>query len=223
MIVIPAAVSLIALGFVVFLICDLLKKDAGNKRMVEISKAVQEGAKAFLRREYLYIGSFVLVISVLIAAAPLFTDVALSWKTSVAFITGAVVSALAGYIGMTIATRANSRTTQGALSGGLKGALSVAVSGGAVMGMSVVGLSLLGICILYVIFNGNPVIINGYAMGASLVALFARSGGGIFTKGADMGADLVGKVEAGIPEDDPRNPAVIADNVGDNGGDVAGL
>ncbi|MFQ5863979.1 MAG: sodium-translocating pyrophosphatase [bacterium] len=223
MIVIPTIVSLIALGFVVFLIFDVLKKDAGNSRMIEISKAVQEGAKAFLRREYLYIGSFVLVISVLIAAAPWFTDVALSWKTSVAFITGAIVSALAGYIGMSIATRANSRTTQGALTGGLKGALSVAVSGGAVMGMSVVGLSLLGICILYVIFQGNPVIINGYAMGASLVALFARSGGGIFTKGADMGADLVGKVEAGIPEDDPRNPAVIADNVGDNVGDVAGL
>ncbi|MFQ5823602.1 MAG: sodium-translocating pyrophosphatase [bacterium] len=223
MIIIPTMVSLIALGFVVFLIFDTLNKDPGNSRMVEISKAIQEGAKAFLRREYMYIGSFVLVISGLIAAAPWFADVGLNWKTSVAFITGAVVSALAGYIGMSIATRANSRTTQGALSGGLKGALSVAVTGGAVMGMSVVGLSLLGICTLFVIFKGNPTIINGYAMGASLVALFARSGGGIFTKGADMGADLVGKVEAGIPEDDPRNPAVIADNVGDNVGDVAGL
>ncbi len=140
-----------------------------------------------------------------------------------AFIAGAVASALAGYIGMSIATRANCRTTQGALTGGLKGALSVAVSGGAVMGMSVVGISLFGLCMIFVAFDGNPTIINGYAMGASLVALFARSGGGIFTKGADMGADLVGKVEAGIPEDDPRNPAVIADNVGDNVGDVAGL
>ncbi|RMF66134.1 MAG: sodium-translocating pyrophosphatase [Calditrichaeota bacterium] len=212
-----------ALGFVVFLIVDIMKKDPGNSRMVEISKAVQSGAKAFLRREYMYIGSFVFVIALLIAVAPFFSDVELSWRTSVAFICGAFASALAGYIGMSIATRSNARTTQGALTGGLRGALSVAVSGGAVMGMSVVGISLFGLSMMFLIFKGNPTIINGYAMGASLVALFARSGGGIFTKGADMGADLVGKVEAGIPEDDPRNPAVIADNVGDNVGDVAGL
>ncbi|MFQ5677432.1 MAG: sodium/proton-translocating pyrophosphatase, partial [bacterium] len=223
MIGIPIAASLIALVFVAFLIFDIMKKDQGNDRMIQISKAVQDGAKAFLKREYIYIGSFVAVISVLIALAPRFTTVDLGWKTSVAFIAGALASALAGYIGMSIATRSNSRTTQGALTGGLKGALGVAVSGGAVMGMSVVGLSLLGLCIMVILFEGEPTIINGYAMGASLVALFARSGGGIFTKGADMGADLVGKVEAGIPEDDPRNPAVIADNVGDNVGDVAGL
>ncbi|MFQ5770445.1 MAG: sodium-translocating pyrophosphatase [bacterium] len=221
--IIPIVASLIAVGFVVFLSFDIMKKDPGNARMIEISKAVQAGAKAFLKREYLYIGSFVVVISILIAIAPLFADVELGWKTSVAFISGAFASALAGYIGMSIATRSNSRTTQGALTGGLKGALGVAVSGGAVMGMSVVGISLFGLCMMFIIFKGNPTIINGYAMGASLVALFARSGGGIFTKGADMGADLVGKVEAGIPEDDPRNPAVIADNVGDNVGDVAGL
>ncbi len=220
---IPIAASLMALGFVVFLIVDIMKKDPGNSRMVEISKAVQSGAKAFLRREYMYIGSFVFVIALLIAVAPFFSDVELSWRTSVAFICGAFASALAGYIGMSIATRSNARTTQGALTGGLRGALSVAVSGGAVMGMSVVGISLFGLSMMFLIFKGNPTIINGYAMGASLVALFARSGGGIFTKGADMGADLVGKVEAGIPEDDPRNPAVIADNVGDNVGDVAGL
>jgi K(+)-stimulated pyrophosphate-energized sodium pump len=211
------------MGFVVFLSIDIMKKDPGSPRMVEISEAVQAGAKAFLKREYLYIGVFVAVISILIAMAPLFADVGLGWKTSVAFITGATASALAGYIGMSIATRSNSRTTQGALVGGLRGALGIAVSGGAVMGMSVVGISLFGLCMMFMAFDGNPTIINGYAMGASLVALFARSGGGIFTKGADMGADLVGKVEAGIPEDDPRNPAVIADNVGDNVGDVAGL
>jgi len=191
--------------------------------MVEISKAIQEGARAFLKREYMYIGLFVLVISALFALTPLFSKVELGWRTSVAFICGALASALAGYIGMSIATKANCRTTQGALTGGLRDALNVAVTGGAVMGMSVVGLSLLGLSIIYIVFDGNPVIINGYAMGASLVALFARSGGGIFTKGADMGADLVGKLEANIPEDDPRNPAVIADNVGDNVGDVAGL
>jgi K(+)-stimulated pyrophosphate-energized sodium pump len=141
----------------------------------------------------------------------------------VAFLAGAVASALAGILGMTIATRANARTTHAAETGGVKGALDVAISGGAVMGMGVVGIALAGLVLVYWLFDGQPVIVNGYAMGASLVALFGRSGGGIFTKGADMGADLVGKVEAGIPEDDPRNPAVIADNVGDNVGDVAGL
>ncbi len=223
MLTIPIIASLVALGFVGYLSLDVMRRDPGNDRMVEISKAVQAGAKAFLKREYLYIAIFVVVISILIALAPAFAKVELGWKTSIAFAAGAIASALAGYIGMSIATRANCRTTQGALVGGLKGALSIAVSGGAVMGMSVVGLSLLGLCIVFIVFDGAPTIINGYAMGASLVALFARSGGGIFTKGADMGADLVGKVEANIPEDDPRNPAVIADNVGDNVGDVAGL
>lgn len=224
MILIPILASVIALIFVAFLSYDILRKDPGSRRMVEISRAVQEGAKAFLKREYTYIAIFVVVIASLIGIAPfLAKGVELGWKTSIAFVCGAVSSAVAGYVGMSIATRSNSRTTQGALTGGLKGALGIAVSGGAVMGISVVGVSLLGICIMYVAFEGQPTIINGYAMGASLVALFARSGGGIFTKGADMGADLVGKVEAGIPEDDPRNPAVIADNVGDNVGDVAGL
>ncbi len=222
-VLIPGIASLLALGFVAYLAMDVLRKSPGNERMVQISRAVQEGAQAFLRREYLYVSVFVIVIAALIAAAPLFSKVDLNWQTSVAFMAGGLASAIAGYIGMSIATRANSRTTQGAVDGGLKGALSVAVSGGAVMGMSVVGVSLLGLCLVYLIFEGKAVIINGYAMGASLVALFARSGGGIFTKGADMGADLVGKVEANIPEDDPRNPAVIADNVGDNVGDVAGL
>jgi len=215
--------SLLALGFVAYLSIDVLRKDVGSQKMAEISHLIQQGARAFLRREYIYVSMFVAVIAILIAVAPYLTQVELSWRTSVAFIGGAFVSALAGYIGMSIATKANARTTQGAITGGVKGALSIAISGGAVMGMSVVGLALFGLSIFYIIFHGEPVIINGYAMGASLVALFARSGGGIFTKGADMGADLVGKVEAGIPEDDPRNPAVIADNVGDNVGDVAGL
>ncbi len=222
-VIVPLIASLFALGFVAYLIIDILKQDQGSERMIQISNAIQQGARAFLRREYIYVGFVVLIISILISIAPLLTDVALGWKTSVAFIGGAVVSALAGYIGMSIATRANSRTTQGAVAGGVKGALNIAISGGAVMGLSVVGLAIFGLSIFYVVFDGEPTIINGYAMGASLVALFARSGGGIFTKGADMGADLVGKVEAGIPEDDPRNPAVIADNVGDNVGDVAGL
>ncbi len=221
--IIPAVAGVIALLFVAYLSWDILRKNPGNEKMVQISKLVQEGAKAFLRREYTYVSIFVVVIAGLIAIAPMISDVQLGWKTSIAFVIGSVVSALAGYIGMSIATRANSRTAQGAIDEGLKGALSIAVSGGAVMGMSVVGLALLGLVIVYVVFQGDPTIVNGYAMGASLVALFARSGGGIFTKGADMGADLVGKVEANIPEDDPRNPAVIADNVGDNVGDVAGL
>ncbi|RMD98082.1 MAG: sodium-translocating pyrophosphatase, partial [Calditrichaeota bacterium] len=219
----PAIAGILALLFVAYLSFDIVRRDPGNEKMVQISKLVQQGAKAFLRREYMYVSVFVLVIALLIAISPFISRVQLGWKTSVAFMLGSVVSALAGYIGMSIATRANARTTQGALTGGLKGALSVAVSGGAVMGLSVVGLALLGLVVVYTIFHGDPTIVNGYAMGASLVALFARSGGGIFTKGADMGADLVGKVEANIPEDDPRNPAVIADNVGDNVGDVAGL
>jgi len=220
----PFGASILALLFVAYLVADVLSKERGSERMIEISQAVQTGANAFLKREYSYIAMFVLAIAILIAiGGELRKDLPLGLPTSLAFICGAVASGLAGYIGMSIATRANCRTTYAAQQQGLKGALGVAISGGAVMGMSVVGISLLGLCATYMLFRGEPQIINGYAMGASLVALFARSGGGIYTKGADMGADLVGKVEAGIPEDDPRNPATIADNVGDNVGDVAGL
>ena len=212
-----------ALLFMWYLASYVMKQDPGNEKMQRISGMIQEGARAFLKREYSYVFTFVVVIGLLIVIAPFIKqNIDLGWQTAVCFVFGAVVSALAGYIGMSIATRANARTTEAARTKGLNGALDVAVSGGAVMGMSVVGLALIGLCVVYLIFR-EPVYINGYAMGASLVALFARSGGGIFTKGADMGADLVGKVEAGIPEDDPRNPAVIADNVGDNVGDVAGL
>ncbi|MCL5269601.1 MAG: sodium-translocating pyrophosphatase [bacterium] len=214
----------LAIAVVVLLSLDLLKKSRGNATMIEISIAVQVGARAFLRREYTYILWFVLAVSALIAAGGVWKpETGLSWRTAVAFCVGAFGSALAGYVGMSIATRANSRTTEAAREGGVKDALGVAVSGGAVMGLSVVGISLLGLCLVMAVFRGKAQIVNGYAMGASLVALFARSGGGIYTKGADMGADLVGKVEAGIPEDDPRNAATIADNVGDNVGDVAGL
>jgi K(+)-stimulated pyrophosphate-energized sodium pump len=223
--------GILALLFVAYLASYTLKQSPGNEKMQKISSMVQAGARAFLKREYTYVFAFVIIIAILIAAAPviwqgIFPDrprLELGINTSICFVFGALMSALAGYIGMSIATRSNSRTAEAARTKGVNGALNVAVSGGAVMGMSVVGLALSGLCIVFVIFKGDPIAINGYAMGASLVALFARSGGGIFTKGADMGADLVGKVEAGIPEDDPRNPAVIADNVGDNVGDVAGL
>ena len=216
--------SLLALAFTVYLAKYVLAKPQGTELMAQLSTAIQEGALAFLKREYLYVFSLVTIIMLAFTGIGLYDPaLLLSWKTAIAFCTGAVASTCAGFIGMYIATRANARTTAAAESGGVKAALDVAVSGGAVMGLSVVGIALLGLAIIYKAFDGDVVIINGYAMGASLVALFARSGGGIFTKGADMGADLVGKVEAGIPEDDPRNPAVIADNVGDNVGDVAGL
>ena len=220
-----AGAAILALLFVVYLARYTLSKPQGNEKMAQLSLLIQQGARAFLRREYRYVGSFVVVIAAIIAALPfIITEpLDLGWQTGVAFACGALASSLAGFLGMNIATRANSRTAAAAESGGVKAALDVAVSGGAVMGMGVVGIALLGLVIVYVLFDGVPWMVNGYAMGASLVALFARSGGGIFTKGADMGADLVGKVEAGIPEDDPRNPAVIADNVGDNVGDVAGL
>lgn len=222
---VPLVSSLVGLLFVAFLVREVLRSDQGSEVMIQISEAIQQGARAFLKREYSYVAILVVVVALLIALAPILSGnplLPLGWRTSVTFIAGAIVSALAGYIGMSIATRANARTTQAAVTGGVKGALGVAVSAGSVMGMSVASLALLGLVIVYWIFK-EPVIVNGYAMGASLVALFARSGGGLFTKGADMAADLVGKIEAGIPEDDPRNPAVIADNVGDNVGDVAGL
>jgi len=222
--VVSCVASACALVFVVYLIKYVLSKPQGNDTMVRLSKAIQEGALAFLLREYRYVLSGVALIAIAIAVAGYMRpDLSLGWKTSVAFVVGALASGMAGFLGMFIATRSNARTTAAAESGGVKGALDVAISGGAVMGMGVVGIALFGLAVVYKIFDGDPQIVSGYAMGASLVALFARSGGGIYTKGADMGADLVGKVEAGIPEDDPRNPAVIADNVGDNVGDVAGL
>ena len=191
------------------------KQDPGNERMKEISGYIHEGAMAFLQREYKALVVFVVVL----AAILLF---AIDWRTAVCFIVGAAFSVAAGYIGMNTATKANVRTAQAAHSHGMGRALDIAFSGGAVMGLVVVGLGILGISVFYLWF-GDASIITGFSLGASSIALFARVGGGIYTKAADVGADLVGKVEAGIPEDDPRNPAVIADNVGDNVGDVAGM
>jgi len=215
--------GLLALLFAAYLTYKVLQFPEGNERMKEISAAVHEGAMAFLGKEYRYLFIFIIAMTVLILITGFLTEGEESMQplTAVAYILGAACSILAGYIGMNVATRANSRTANAAQKG-LNSALEVAFSGGAVMGMSVVGLGLLGLGIVNILFD-NPSIINGFALGASSIALFARVGGGIYTKAADVGADLVGKVEAGIPEDDPRNPAVIADNVGDNVGDVAGM
>ncbi len=214
--------AFLAIITVFLLSLSIMKRKQGNELMIKISRAIQEGAQTFLKREY-YIVSFVVIIIIIIfTVTGMYSNIGIDWRTALSFLIGTIVSALAGYIAMWIGTRANARTTHAAMSG-LKQALVVSFSSGAVTGLSIVGIGLLGFVVVYVIFKGNPLSISGYAMGASLLALFARAGGGIFTKAADMGADLVGKVEEGIPEDDPRNAAVIADNVGDNVGDIAGL
>ena len=224
------ASGIIALLFAFFKSQWINRQDPGTERMVEISGAVREGAMAFLRREYTVLVGFVALIAILLAV---FNQGALR-LVAVSFVAGAFCSGLAGWCGMRVATSANVRTTNGARTG-LAPALQVAFSGGSVMGMCVVGLSILGLSALSLIYTkvfGTTEdavrytilpVLTGFSMGASIIALFARVGGGIFTKAADVGADLVGKVEAGIPEDDPRNPATIADNVGDNVGDVAGM
>ncbi len=208
------AVGAAALIFAFILSARIEKADVGTDRMKEISSYIQEGAMAFLAREYKSLAIFVVV---LFFALTFLID----WQTAVCFIVGGLFSAATGYFGMKVATKANVRTANGARQG-MNKALSIAFSGGAVMGMSVVGFGVLGLGILYIIFK-DANIVTGFSLGASSIALFGRVGGGIYTKAADVGADLVGKVEAGIPEDDPRNPAVIADNVGDNVGDVAGM
>lgn len=212
-----------ALVFAFTLAQRIEKADSGNERMQELGKAINDGAMAFLNREYRTLIFFVLIVAVglVFGIGAAQQDYMSGFYTAISFIVGAVFSAMAGNIGMRIATKANTRTAQAARSG-LNPALAVAFSGGAVMGMVVVGLGLVGVGVLYLIYR-DAEIVNGFALGASSIALFARVGGGIYTKAADVGADLVGKVEAGIPEDDPRNPAVIADNVGDNVGDVAGM
>ena len=215
------ASALAALGLAAFFFFDVKKASPGNERMVFLMTEIQKGAKAFLRQEYTWVSGFILVMAVLIGVviAPL---------GAVSYVLGAVLSAGAGYIGMTVATMANARTTHAAIDGPGK-ALPLAFRGGAVMGFSVAGLALLGLSACYILFvlgtGGDDAfeIITAYGLGGSTIALFSRVGGGIYTKAADVGADLVGKVEAGIPEDDPRNPATIADNVGDNVGDVAGM
>ncbi|MBU3203973.1 sodium-translocating pyrophosphatase [Clostridium algidicarnis] len=207
--------GILALIFAFILAKEISKQDAGNDRMKEIAGYIHEGAMAFLNREYRYLAVFIVIVAAIIVMF-------LNWQTAVCFVVGAIFSMVAGYFGMIVATKANVRTAEAARHG-QSPALKIAFSGGAVMGMSVVGLGVLGFSILYLIFGGEAVYLTGFGLGASSIALFARVGGGIYTKAADVGADLVGKVEAGIPEDDPRNPAVIADNVGDNVGDVAGM
>jgi K(+)-stimulated pyrophosphate-energized sodium pump len=218
--------GVLGLIFAYYLAKKVSNADPGTDKMKEISQSIHEGAMAFLGREYRTLGIFVIILFFVIGFA--LKDN--SWLTAICYVVGSLASALAGYIGMNVATKANVRTTNAARHG-INDALTMAFNGGAVMGLSVVGLGLLGLSALYLIFSrmlpGQEIavtqIISGYALGASSIALFARVGGGIYTKAADVGADLVGKVEAGIPEDDPRNPAVIADNVGDNVGDVAGM
>ncbi|TFH33800.1 MAG: sodium-translocating pyrophosphatase, partial [Dehalococcoidia bacterium] len=198
----------------------VLAQDEGSKAVRETSAAIREGAMAFLNREYRTLALVVAIITVILVIVP-----GLGWKVAVAFVFGAVCSMGAGYAGMNMATRANGRTCAAA-EHSLDQGLRVAFRGGAVMGLTVVSIGILGVAILYFVWHSDPsflAVIPAYGTGASLVALFARVGGGIFTKGADAGSDLVGKVEAGIPEDDPRNAAVVADNVGDNVGDVAGM
>ena len=200
----------------------ILKQPAGNSRMQEIAAAIQEGAKAYMDRQYLTIGGVGVVLAIVLALA-------LGWATAIGFAIGAIFSALAGYIGMYVSVRANVRTAEAATKG-VNPALDIAFRGGAITGLLVVGLGLLGVAGYFLILTNNGASTDeavhalvGLAFGGSLISIFARLGGGIFTKGADVGADLVGKVEAGIPEDDPRNPGVIADNVGDNVGDCAGM
>ncbi|GAB4222592.1 MAG: sodium-translocating pyrophosphatase [Acidobacteriota bacterium] len=237
---VPVA-GLLALGFALYRSAWVGRQEAGNDTMVEIARAIREGAMAFLAREYRVLAIFVVAVAVLLAIGNLGGAQAGSFKhplIAFSFVVGAICSGLAGYFGMRVATAANVRTTQAARTG-LNQALAVAFAGGSVMGLCVVGLGVLGLSLLFLLYWHTPLlgggpdapghlahvvtILSGFSLGASSIALFARVGGGIYTKAADVGADLVGKVEAGIPEDDPRNPAVVADNVGDNVGDVAGM
>ena len=216
MIYLAPILAVVALLFAAYKTAFVSKADTGTERMREIAASINEGARAFLFAEYRILVIFIVVLFLLIGIAMH------SWVTALCFLCGALFSILAGYIGMNVATKANVRTANAARESGMNKALSIAFSGGSVMGMCVVGLGLLGVSVLYMITK-DPNMLFGFSLGASSIALFARVGGGIYTKAADVGADLVGKVEAGIPEDDPRNPAVIADNVGDNVGDVAGM
>ena len=209
-------VSVLALLFAGYLAVKVAKQEEGTEKMKEIASAISEGARAFLTAEYKILIVFVIVLFLLIGFG------IGNWVTAICFVVGALFSTLAGYFGMNVATKANVRTANAARESGMNKALSIAFSGGAVMGMCVAGLGALGVSVVYILTKDVDVL-SGFSLGASSIALFARVGGGIYTKAADVGADLVGKVEAGIPEDDPRNPAVIADNVGDNVGDVAGM
>ncbi len=210
--------GIIGLIFAIYLVLYILKLDAGSDKMKQIAAAIQEGAMAYLNRQYKTVAVIAFILTILIA-------IALNIETAIGFVLGAVMSAAAGYLGMNISVRSNVRCANAAKEG-MRKALDVAFKGGAVTGISVASLALLGVSGLYIVFGGKPEAVDkivGFGFGASLISLFARIGGGIYTKAADVGTDLVGKVEAGIPEDDPRNPGVIADNVGDNVGDCAGM
>ena len=215
--VIAPVIGVVALLFAFMKASFISKQEPGNDRMKEISGYIQDGAMAFLTREYKALVFFVLALFIVLFIG--LKDI----KIAICFLFGALFSILAGYVGMKVATKANVRTANAAWKSGLGKALDIAFSGGVVMGMCVVGLGIIGISLAYLLTGKDPTIVTGFSLGASSIALFGRVGGGIYTKAADVGADLVGKVEAGIPEDDPRNPAVIADNVGDNVGDVAGM
>ncbi|MDC7242836.1 MAG: sodium-translocating pyrophosphatase [Sphaerochaetaceae bacterium] len=225
LIYVALGLSLIAIVYAFFQYRQMIKSPMGGEKVIEISGYIKEGANAFIKKEYTIIVVFVIVAFFIIGVSPL------GWESAVAFVIGAVFSASAGLIGMKSATDANCRTATAAKQNGMQKALAVAFKGGSVMGMSVVGFGLLGVVLIFFVTNqlqgieayDAVEIAAGYSLGASSIALFGRVGGGIYTKAADVGADLVGKIEAGIPEDDPRNPAVIADNVGDNVGDVAGM
>ncbi|MEK9871229.1 MAG: sodium/proton-translocating pyrophosphatase, partial [Gammaproteobacteria bacterium] len=217
----PPLMGVLGLVCAVVIYVLMTRFSEGDEKIRKIADAIHEGAMVFLHREYLMLAMFAIPLGIVIFFVP-----ALGWKTATAFAVGALSSAAAGYIGMFAATKANVRTTAAAQESGAGPALTVAFYGGSIMGLCVASLGLLGLGSLYWFFGGDPETahaIHGFGMGASSVALFSRVGGGIYTKSADVGADLVGKVEAGIPEDDPRNPGVIADNVGDNVGDVAGM
>ena len=216
-------VPLIGIIFALYLSFNIVKQDEGNKDIIFIGNAIKEGAMAFLSKEYRVLSIFVIIVAIIITVLLDFGKDITNYqlpKIAISYIAGAIGSAIAGFVGMSIAVRANYRTTVQAMKG-LNPALRIAFNSGAVMGISVVSIGLLGITIIYLIFDSMEAA-AGFGFGASTIALFARVGGGIYTKAADVGADLVGKVEAGIPEDDPRNPATIADNVGDNVRDVAG-
>jgi K(+)-stimulated pyrophosphate-energized sodium pump len=212
----PPVAGILAILFGAFLALRIKKQDKGNQKMRELSGLIYKGALSYLESQYKIIAVFVIVVAIILAVIP-----GIGLNTALAFILGAFFSGLAGNIGMRVATSSNARTTQGCVKN-LNSGLRIAFSSGAVMGMCVVGLGLLGVTAAYYIFKDTGILF-GFGFGASSIALFARVGGGIYTKAADVGADMVGKIEAGIPEDDPRNPAVIADNVGDNVGDVAGM
>lgn len=227
-------ICLITLFYVYFLFYKIKKIKVQNKHALDISKSIKEGASAFLKREFQIIIPFIVIFALVLLVLGFVSQLkdkaeGVGWQSAICFIVGALFSGLAGFIGMTAATKANVRTTNEASIKGMSGALKVAFSGGSILGLSVVSLGLLGLTLLFLIFTYTfgiykaVSVVTGYGLGCSMIALFGRVGGGIYTKAADVGADLVGKVESGIPEDDPRNPAVIADNVGDNVGDIAGM